>query len=61
VFVPVGTIVPKTCVASSGWTQVNFSLAGYAEQTVVLAAASHDDNYAGDPTYNTLVDDVSVH
>ena len=53
------TLVAPTCVASSGWTQVTFNLAAYANQTVVVVATNHDDNYVGDPTY-TLVDDVSV-
>jgi len=53
------TIVPKTCVASSGWTRVIFDLSAFAGQVVVLATTSHDDNYGADPTY-TLVDDVSV-
>jgi len=53
------TLVPKTCVASSGWTQVTYNLAAYAGQTIVLVNTNHDDNYVGDPTY-TLLDDVSI-
>lgn len=56
----VATVVPKTCVASSGWTQVNVNLAAYAGQNLVLVTTSHDDNYPGDPTL-TVVDDISVH
>ena len=53
------TVTPKTCVASSGWTQVSFNLSAYGGQTVVLSLTSHDDNYGADPSY-TLVDDVSI-
>ena len=52
-------VLKKSCVASSGWTQVSFSLSAYGGQTVVLSLTSHDDNYGADPTY-TLVDDVSI-
>ena len=52
-------LVPKTCVASSGWTSVTYNLSAYAGQTIVLVTTSHDDNYIGDPTY-TLIDDVSI-
>jgi len=57
--VVLATLVPKTCVASSGWTQVTYNLAAYAGQTIVLVNTNHDDNYVGDPTY-TLLDDVSI-
>jgi hypothetical protein len=52
------TPLAKTCVnPSSGWKQV--SAAATAGHSVTLTLTSHDDNYAGDPTY-TLYDSVSV-
>jgi len=51
------TILAKTCVASSGWKQVSGTLT--AGHSYTLTLVSHDDNYAGDPTY-TLYDDVAV-
>jgi hypothetical protein len=51
------TVLAKTCVASSGWTQVSSALT--ASHSYTLTLTSHDDNYAGDPTY-TLYDDVTV-
>ncbi len=51
------TVLAKTCVASSGWTQVNAALT--AGHSYTLTLTSHDDNYAGDATY-TKYDDVSV-
>jgi hypothetical protein len=50
------TILAKTCVAAGAWTQV--STAVTAGHSYTLALISHDDNYAGDPTY-TLFDDVA--
>jgi hypothetical protein len=51
------TVLAKTCVSSSGWKQVSTSLTSGHSYTLTLT--SHDDNYAGDPTY-TLYDDVAV-
>ncbi|GAA1957009.1 hypothetical protein GCM10009838_11200 [Catenulispora subtropica] len=51
------TVLAKTCVSSSGWTQVSSSLT--AGHSYTLTLTSHDDNYSSDPTY-TLYDDVVV-
>jgi hypothetical protein len=51
------TVLAKTCVSSSGWTQVSAPITAGHSYTITLT--SHDDNYASDPTY-TLYDDVSV-
>ncbi|WP_232247378.1 M4 family metallopeptidase [Kitasatospora azatica] len=51
------TVLAKTCVASSGWTQVSSALT--AGHSYTLTLTSHDDNYAGDSTY-TGFDDVTV-
>jgi hypothetical protein len=51
------TVLAKTCVSSSGWTQVSSGLT--AGHSYTLTLTSHDDNYSSDPTY-TLYDDVSV-
>jgi len=51
------TILPKTCVASSGWTEVSAPVT--AGDTYTLTLTSHDDNFATDPTF-TLFDDVSL-
>jgi hypothetical protein len=51
------TVLAKTCVSSSGWTQVSAALT--AGHSYTLTLTSHDDNYPADPTY-TLFDDVSV-
>jgi hypothetical protein len=51
------TVLAKTCVASSGWTQVTSALTSGHSYTLTLT--SHDDNYASDPT-RTLFDDVAV-
>ncbi len=50
------TALAKTCTPSSGWTQVSAPVT--AGHSYTLTLASHDDNYAGDPTY-TLFDDVA--
>ena len=50
------TVLAKTC-ATSGWTEVSAPVV--AGHSYTLTLTSHDDNYAGDPTY-TLFDDVSV-
>ncbi len=52
------TVLAKTCVASSGWKQVTASVT--AGDSYTLTLISHDDNYAGDPTY-TLYDDAALH
>ncbi|HTJ66112.1 MAG TPA: hypothetical protein VL551_01160 [Actinospica sp.] len=49
------TVLAKTCVANSGWKQVSSTLTSGHNYTLTLT--SHDDNYAGDPTY-TEYDDV---
>ncbi|NUP52431.1 MAG: hypothetical protein HOW97_34675 [Catenulispora sp.] len=52
------TVLTKTCVnPSSGWKQVSKALTAGHNYTLTLV--SHDDDYAGDPTY-TLYDDVTV-
>ncbi len=51
------TVLAKTCTNSSAWVQASSALvAGHA---YTLTLFSHDDNYAGDPTY-TLYDDVTI-
>ncbi|NUR63596.1 MAG: hypothetical protein HOV87_33790 [Catenulispora sp.] len=51
------TVLAKTCVSDSGWTQVTKALT--AGHSYTLTLVSHDDDYSGDPTY-TLYDDVTV-
>jgi hypothetical protein len=51
------TVLAKTCVSSSGWTQVTAPVT--AGHSYTLTLTSHDDNYPGDPTY-TRYDDVTV-
>jgi serine protease len=52
------TVLAKTCVdPTSGWKQVSKALTTGHSYTLKLV--SHDDDYAGDPTY-TLYDDVAV-
>jgi len=51
------TVLAKTCVASSGWKQAGGTVV--AGHSYTLTLTSHDDNYAGDPTY-TAFDDVTV-
>ena len=51
------TILPKTCTNAATWAQLSFDLTAGAGHSVTLTLVSHDDNYAGDPTY-TLYDDV---
>jgi hypothetical protein len=50
------TILAKICTTNA-WTQVSAAVTGGTSYTLTLT--SHDDNYAGDPSY-TLFDDVSV-
>ncbi|PYC88401.1 collagenase [Streptomyces tateyamensis] len=49
------TVLDKTCAANSGWTQAKTPVT--AGHSYTLTLASHDDDYAGDPTY-TAFDDV---
>jgi serine protease len=51
------TVLPRTCVVSSPWTQVSASVT--AGHSYTLTLVSHDDNYGSDPTY-TLYDDVAL-
>jgi hypothetical protein len=51
------TVLAHTCTAAGAWTQVSASVTGGHSYTLTLT--SHDDNYAGDPTY-TLFDDVAL-
>ena len=49
------TVLANTCTNSGAWVQASASVT--AGHSYTLTLASHDDNYAGDPTY-TLYDDV---
>jgi hypothetical protein len=49
------TILPKTCTTAGAWTQITSAVT--AGHSYTLTLTSHDDDYAGDPTY-TLFDDV---
>jgi hypothetical protein len=51
------TMVPKTCAATSVWTQVTAPVT--AGHFYTLTLTNHDDNYPGDPTY-TLFDDIAL-
>jgi hypothetical protein len=51
------TVLAKTCVSDSGWTQVTAAVT--AGHSYTLTLVSHDDDYWGDPTY-TLYDDVTL-
>ena len=51
------TVLAKTCTNTGTWSQVTASVT--AGHSYTLTLTSHDDNYAGDPTY-TLYDDVSI-
>ena len=51
------TPLAKTCITAGAWTNVTASLT--AGHSYTLTLTSHDDNYAGDPTF-TLYDDVSI-
>jgi serine protease len=51
------TILPRTCVSNSGWTQITHAVTSGHSYTLTLR--SHDDNFPGDPTY-TLYDDIGV-
>lgn len=51
------TVLAKTCATNASW--VNRTALVTAGHSYTLTLLSHDDNYAGDPTY-TLYDDVIV-
>jgi len=51
------TVLAKTCATNASWVQVSTTLTASHSYTVTLV--SHDDNYAGDPSY-TLYDDVAI-
>jgi hypothetical protein len=51
------TMLGKTCTNTGAWVQVSSGVT--AGHSVTLTLTSHDDNYAGDPTY-TLFDDVAT-
>ena len=53
------TPLANTCAGSYVWTNVTYNVTSLRGQTVVLYFLSHDDNYAGDPTY-TLYDDITL-
>ena len=53
------TILGKTCTTTPVWSQVTWNASASAGHSVTLTLTSHDDNYAGDPTY-TAFDDVTV-
>jgi hypothetical protein len=51
-------LLRRTCVAHSGWRQVNVAVSNGRSYTLTMT--SRDDGNASDPTY-TLFDDISVH
>jgi Zn-dependent metalloprotease len=51
------TVLSRTCASSSGWKQATATVT--AGHSYTLTLTSHDDDYAGDPTY-TQYDDVAV-
>jgi hypothetical protein len=51
------TVLGKTCTNTGAWVKASASVT--AGHSYTLTLTSHDDNYAGDPTY-TLFDDVVV-
>ena len=51
------TVLGRTCTNNGAWVQVSAAIV--AGHSYTLRLISHDDNYAGDPTY-TLYDDVAV-
>ena len=53
------TVLAPTCTSGSAWVNATADLSAFAGQTVVIALLSHDDGYAGDPTY-ALFDDVAI-
>ncbi len=53
------TLLARTCTNTGAWAQVSAGLGAQAGHSVTLTLTSHDDNFAGDPTY-TGWDDVSL-
>src|SRR5438045_1593791 len=51
------TLLARTCTINQGWKQVTASV--IAGHNYTLSLISHDDNFAGDPTF-TKYDDVSL-
>src|SRR5947208_1867679 len=51
------TLLARTCTINQGWKQVTASV--IAGHNYTLRLISHDDNFAGDPTF-TKYDDVSL-
>ncbi len=51
------TVLPKVCTNAGTWVQTSANV--IAGHSYTLTLISHDDNYAGDPTY-TLFDDVTI-
>ncbi len=51
------TPLAKTCATSASWINVTSPLT--AGHSYTLTLTSHDDNYAGDPSY-TLYDDITI-
>jgi serine protease len=51
------TVLPKTCNTNNTWVRVTASIT--AGHSYTLTLTSHDDDFAGDPTF-TLYDDVAV-
>jgi hypothetical protein len=51
------TLLGRTCSNTGSWQSLSSSVT--AGHTYTLTLLSHDDNFAGDPTY-TLYDDVAV-
>ncbi len=51
------TILARTCNNNATWVQVTAGVT--AGHSYTLTLISHDDNFAGDPTF-TLFDDVNV-
>ena len=51
------TVLGKVCSNTGTWNQVSTPVT--AGKSYTLTLISHDDNYAGDPTY-TLYDDVAI-
>jgi hypothetical protein len=51
------TVLARTCTINQGWKQVTASV--IAGHNYTLRLISHDDNFAGDPTF-TKYDDVSL-
>jgi hypothetical protein len=49
------TILGRVCTNNNAWVQITANIT--AGHSYTLTLISHDDNYAGDPTY-TLFDDV---